>query len=389
MSLLSLLKNMIPYGKQFIDKDDINEVVNVLKSDWLTQGPKVLEFEKALATYCGSKYAVAVCNGTAALHLAYLAAGLKKEDEIITTPNTFAATTNMLLVVNSKPIFCDIRLDTYNIDESKIKKLITSKTKAIVPVHFAGQSCEMDEIQRIVLSAQAGRKHKLLVIEDACHGLGGKYKGSKIGSCKYSDMVIFSFHPVKSITTGEGGAILTNNKKYYDKLISLRNHGIYKDKKGKNVMTELGYNYRMTDIQAALGISQLKKIDKFIKKRQTVIWWYEQELKNVKDIILPTEIQDNYSAWHIYVIRTKKAKDRDRLMAYLKNKGIGVNFHYPAVYSHTFYRENGYLPAQAGKKIKLENEEEYENSCVTLPCHTLLTKKDVKYISKIIIKYFK
>jgi len=297
---------MISYGRQNIDKSDINEVVKVLKSDWLTQGPKVLEFEKALAKYCGAKYAVAVSNGTAALHLSYLAVGLKKGDEVITTPNTFAATSNMLLAV------------------------------------------------------------------------GAKYKNNKIGSCKYSDMVVFSFHPVKPITTGEGGAILTNNKKYYNKLVSLRSHGIHKNKYGKNVMDELGYNYRLTDIQAALGISQLKKLDGFINKRQKVVEWYKKELGDVENIILPKESPDNYSGWHIYVIRTKKRKDRDKLMSHLKKKNIGVNFHYPAVYSHPYYRKIGY------NNIKLENMEEYHNTCVTLPCHTKLIKNDIQYIVKLI-----
>jgi len=368
---------MISYGHQNIDQSDIGEVIKVLKSDWLTQGPKVLEFEKALADYCGAKYAVAVCNGTAALHLAYLAAGLKSGDEVITSPNTFVATTNMLMALGVKPVFCDIRLDTYNIDESKIEKLITKKTKAIVPVHFAGQPCAMDEIYRIA------RKHRLLVIEDACHALGAEYKGKKIGDCQYSDMAVFSFHPVKSITTGEGGVILTNNKKYYEKLTSLRNHGIHKDKKGKNVMMELGYNYRMTDIQAVLGISQLKKLAGFIKTRRQIVKWYEQELGKNVDIILPEEIKNNYSAWHIYVIRVKRSNDRDRLAAYLKNNGIGVNFHYPAVYGQPYYRENGF------KKVKLENEDIYNNSCITLPCFPGLTQKNVTYICRITKGFFK
>ncbi len=367
---------MIPYGRQNINKSDINEVIKVLKSDWLTQGPKVLEFEKKLAKYCGAKYAVAVSNGTAALHLSYLAAGLKKGDEVITTPNTFVATSNMLLADGAKPIFCDIRLDTYNINEEEIEKLITSRTKAIAPVDFAGQSCEMSKIKQIA------KKHNLLVIEDACHALGAKYKNIKTGSCKYSDMAVFSFHPVKPITTGEGGAILTNNKRYYEKLISLRSHGIHKDKKGKNVMTELGYNYRITDIQAALGISQLKKIDGFIKKRRQVVKWYEQELRDTKEIILPLELKHNYSGWHIYVIRTKKSKDRDSLMAYLKKNNVGVNFHYPAVYSHPYYRKIGY------HNIKLENMEEYHNTCITLPCYTELTRKDIEYISKVIKNFY-
>ena len=196
---------MIPYGRQCIDKKDIAEVSKILGSDRITQGPKVEEFEKALAKYCNAKYALAVSSGTAALHLAYLAAGLKSGDEVITTPNTFVATTNMLIAVGAKPVFCDIRLDTYNIDENQIEKLITPQTKAIVPVHFAGQPCEMDKILKIA------KKHKLLVIDDACHALGAKYKNKKIGSI--GNMSVFSFHPVKSITTGEGGAILTNNKK--------------------------------------------------------------------------------------------------------------------------------------------------------------------------------
>ncbi|MEA2088651.1 MAG: UDP-4-amino-4,6-dideoxy-N-acetyl-beta-L-altrosamine transaminase [Patescibacteria group bacterium] len=365
---------MIQYGKQSIDKNDINVILKTLKSDWLAQGPKVFEFEKALAKYCGAKYAIAVCNGTTALHLAYLTAGFKKNNEIITTPNTFVATSNMLLACGAKPIFCDIKLDNYNIDENKIEKLITKKTKAIVPVHFAGQPCEMEKINKIA------KKYKLLVIEDACHALGAKYKNNKIGNCKYSDMAVFSFHPVKPITTGEGGAILTNNKKYYDKLILLRNHGIYKDKNGKNIMTELGYNYRLTDIQSSLGISQLKKLNNFIKKRRQIIKWYKNELRNVEEIILPAELSNNYSGWHLHVIRTKNSKTRDKLSTYLKNKKIGINFHYPAVYSHPYYKKIGY-------KIKLKKMEEYHNSCITLPCHTLLKRKNIKYICDVIKKF--
>jgi len=374
---------MIPYGHQFIDKNDVAEVIKVFKSDWLTQGPKVLGFEKALAKYCGAKYAIAVCNGTAALHLAYLASGLKNGDEVITTPNTFVATSNMLLAVGAKPVFCDIRLDTYNIDENKIEKLITTasagqakKIKAIVPLHFAGQPYEMGKIKKIA------DKYKLLIIEDACHALGAKYKKNKIGNCHYSDMAVFSFHPVKSITTGEGGAILTNNKKYYKKLMSLRSHGIHKDKRGKNVMTELGYNYRMTDIQASLGISQLKKLDGFIKARRQIVGWYKKELEDIKEIILPQELKGNFSFWHIYVIRVKDKKSRDELIKYLKENGVGVNFHYPAVYSHPFYRKNGY------KKIKLDNEEEYYKSCITFPCFVQLKKEDIHYMADLLKKFF-
>jgi len=367
---------MIPYGQQTLNAPDIKAVLAVLRSDFITQGPKIAAFEQALAKYCAAKYAVVCSNGTAALHLAYLAAGLKTADQVITAPNTFVATSNMLLALGAKPIFCDIRLDTYNIDENKIEKLINQNTKAIVPVHFAGQPAVMDKIHTIA------RRHQLIIIEDASHALGAKFKNSKIGDCRYSDMAILSFHPVKPITTAEGGAILTNSKKYYQKLILFRNHGIHKNKQGKNVMTELGYNYRLTDIAAALGISQLKKLDKFIKARRKDVNWYGQELKNVKEIILPQELKDNYSGWHIYVIRTQNAKLRDKLMVYLKCNGVGVNFHYPAVYSHPYYRRHGF------KNISLRNEEIYQQTCLTLPCYPKLTHQQVKFISRQIKKFY-
>ena len=359
---------MIPYGRQSIDKKDIVAVSAVLKSDWLTQGPKVLEFEKALAKYCGAKFAVAVSSGTAALHLAYSVAGIGEGDEVITTPNTFVATTNMLLVVGAKPVFCDIRLDTYNLDENEIEKSITKKTKAIVPVHFAGQPCEMDVILKIA------KKHGFLVIEDACHALGAKYKNKKIGSI--GDLTIFSFHPVKSITTGEGGAVLTNNKNFYKKLIHLRSHGVVKDKKGFNVMTALGYNYRLTDIQAALGISQLKKLDKFIQKRHQAVELYKKYLGGNETIILPKELPENRSAWHIYVTRVKNKKERMTIYNFLKKNDIGVNFHYPPVYSQPYYRENGY------ENIFLPNTELYNETAITIPLYSQLSIEESRCVSK-------
>lgn len=366
---------MIPYGRQFIDEEDIQGVIEVLRSDWLTQGPKVIEFEKNVADYSGAKYAVAANNGTAALHLAYLASGLKEGDEVIITPNTFAATANMLLAAGVKPIFCDIRLDTYNIDENKIESLITAKTKAIVPVDFAGHPCEMDKISAIA------KKYNLIVIEDACHALGARYKDRKIGNTG-SDMAVFSFHPVKPITTGEGGMVVTNNKEYFEKLILFRNHGIYKDEKGKNVMVSLGYNYRLSDMGAALGLSQLKKIDRFIEKRRQIIDWYEEELKGVKGIILPKELADNFSGWHLYVIRIAKSELRGEFSDYLKKNGISVNFHYPAVYSHPYYQNIGY------GGLKLENEEIYQKSCLTLPCYFQLTRDQVEFIGRTIKDFF-
>ena len=366
---------MIPYGRQSIDKDDINAVANALRSDWLTQGPAVKSFEQALADYCGAKYAVVTSSGTSGLHLAYLAAGLKKSDEVITTPNTFVATSNMLFLVGARPVFCDIRLDTFNIDETKIEQLICTKTKAIVPVHFAGHSCEMDTILRIA------RKYKLLVIEDACHAIGAEYKNKKIGSI--SDMTVFSFHPVKPITTGEGGAVLTNNKKYYEQLLHFRSHGISKDENGFNVMHSLGHNYRMTDIQAALGESQLKKLDRFIKKRHEVVSWYEKMLGEVDEVILPKELPKNHHGWHIYVVRVRNKETKLPLYKYLLENGVGVNFHYPAVYSHPYYRARGY------KNIQLNNADIYHDSCITFPCYTGLVKSDIRYIARLVKDFFK
>lgn len=365
---------MIPYGRQFIDQQDIRAVTAVLRSPFLTQGPKVAEFEKALAKISGTKYAVAISSGTAALHLAYLAAGLKKGDEVITTPNTFVATTNMLLAVGAKPVFADIRLDTYNFDEKKLAKLITPKTRAIIPVHFAGHPCTMDSISALA------KKHRLLVITDACHALGATYKNKPIGF--WGDLAVFSFHPVKAITTGEGGAVITNNAHLYEQMRHLRSHGIAKNEKGFNVMTQLGYNYRLTDLQAALGLSQLDKLPKFLKKRRQITSWYQQTLSSVKEIILPQEIPPAYSGWHLYVIRTRRPEDRDLLATHLKSAGIGVNFHYPAVYTHPYYRQNGY------QSVALPRMDLYHQTCLTLPCYYTLTQKEAKFVTQTIKKYF-
>lgn len=364
---------LISYGHQSINSADIASVTLVLESNWLTQGPKVKEFEEGLAKYCGAKYAVAVSSGTAALHIAYLAAGIKNGDEIITTPNTFVATSNMAIAVGAKPIFCDIRLDTYNIDEKKIESLIAKKTKAIVPVDFAGHPCNMDTIKKIA------KKHKLIVIEDACHSLGASYKNKKTGSL--ADMTAFSFHPVKHITTGEGGAVLTNNLEYYEKLKYFRSHGIVKDKNGFNSMIELGFNYRLSDIGASLGVSQLKRLDRFVNKRRALVKVYMKNLKGLKEIVLPTE-RGAVSSWHIFVIRLKDPDRRTELMNYLKKAGIGNMIHYPAVYSHPYYRNNGY------KKLILPNEELYQKSCLTLPLHPGLSEQDILYVCSMIKKFF-
>src|SRR3989344_854405 len=358
---------MIPYGRQSIDRTDIEALAHVFDTNWLTQGPTVTKFEKKLAQISGAKFAVAVSSGTAALHLAYLAAGIGRNDngrdEVITTPNTFVATTNMLLATGPRPVFCDIDPVTRNLDQRKIESLITKHTKAIVPVHYSGLPCDMDEILRIA------KKHKLIVIEDACQALGSTYKNKQIGSLK-SDMTVYSFHPVKAITTGEGGAIVTNSKKYYKRLLLLRSHGITKDKHGFNIMTELGYNYRLTDFQAALGLSQLERLSKFVKSRRVIAARYNRKLKNVPNIILPIESRE--SAWHLYPIALAgklRGKNREVINA-LRENGIGAQWHYPVVYLHPYYKKLGY------KKGQCPVAEKFCSNEISLPIYPGLSEKD-------------
>ena len=325
---------MIPYGKQTIDNDDIQAVVDVLKSDWLTTGPKVDEFEDAIASYVNSEYAVAVSSGTAALHCAMFAAGIKQDDEVIVTPMTFAASSNAILYMNAMPVFVDIEEDTLLIDANKIEKKITPKTKAIVTVDYAGQPCDYDTIKKIC------NKHNLIHISDGCHALGAEYKEQKIGSL--ADMTCFSFHPVKHITTGEGGAITTNCKKYYDKLCLFRNHGITTDHRQREKqgswfyeMVELGYNYRITDIQCALGISQLKKLSVWVKKRNEIANKYNEAF--AKTCIKPLITRDSsVNSYHLYII---KVPNRNEVFNKLRKVGIGVNVHYIPVHLHPYYKK--------------------------------------------------
>jgi len=376
---------LIPYGRQFIDEEDIQEVIKTLKSDFITQGPKIKEFESALCEYTGAKYAVVVSSGTAGLHLACLAIGIQKEDEVITSPITFVASANCVLYCGGKPVFADIQEDTVNIDPEEIKNKITKKTKAIIPVHFAGHPCDLEEIYAIA------KKHNLMIIEDACHALGAEYKNSKIGSCKYSDLAVFSFHPVKSITTGEGGAVLTNNKKLYEKLFMLRNHGITKDPTKFTInyqpstindygswyyeMQELGFNYRITDFQCALGLSQLKKLNKFIQRRREIVEIYNKELSKIEEIILPKERPYVKSSWHIYYIRLKNFQRRKEVFERLRKKGIGVQVHYIPVHFQPYYRDN--FNYKEGDFPKAEN---YYKSAITIPLFLNLGKNEIEYI---------
>jgi len=374
----------IPYGRQWIDENDIKEVIKVLRSHWITQGPKIKEFEDALCRYTGARYAVAVSSGTAALHIACLAAGISKNDEVITSPITFVASANCVLYCGGKPVFADIQADTVNIDPGEVEKKITRRTKSIIPVHFAGHPCDLREIKSIA------KKHNLIVIEDAAHALGAEYRGSKIGACKYSDMTILSFHPVKHITTGEGGAVLTNRKDVYKKLRMLRNHGVTKEKYLNNPdgdwyyeMQNLGFNYRITDFQCALGLSQMKKLEQFIVKKKEVVNFYNRNLSKILEIKLPTERSYAKSSWHLYYIRLDGYKKRKRIFEKMKALGLGVQVHYIPVYWHPYYEQLGY------KRGACPTAEEFYQQVISIPLYPQLSQKEMEFIKKTICKLLK
>ena len=366
----------IPYGRQWIDEKDIEEVVRVLESDWLTQGPQIEKFEEEIASYVGAKYAVAFNSGTSALHGAMFAAGVTKDNEIISSPITFVASTNAGIYLGAKPIFADIDNRTYCIDISKIEENITTKTKVIVPVDYAGYPVDIKKINEIA------KKYNLVVIEDAAHALGAQRNGEKVGT--QADMTMFSFHPVKHITTGEGGIITTNNEEYYEKLKIFRSHGITKDetKLTRNdgpwyyEMQYLGYNYRITDIQCALGRSQLRKLESFIERRIEIAKKYDEAFKDNSNIQLPPKSENTRHVYHLYPILVPKEK-RSYIFNKLREKDIFAQVHYIPVHTQPYYITNyGY------KYGDYPNAEEFYEREISIPIYPKLTNEEQEYVIK-------
>lgn len=367
---------MISYSRQSIDEDDIKAVVETLRGDFLTGGSKVEEFERALCEYVGMKYAVVMNSATSALHVAYICAEIKEDDEVITTPLTFMATSNTALMVGAKPVFCDIKSDG-NINENKIEELITSKTKAIVPVDFGGNPVEIEKIREIC------NKYSLTLIEDSCHALGSEVDGVKVGS--KADIAIYSFHAIKPITTcGEGGALLTNDEKIAKRAKLLRSHGIVKKQVWNSDANELGFNYRLSDVSSALGISQLKKLDNFIEKRAKIAKFYDETFKNNPyffPVKIPLHVRSSYHLYPILLDRTLWCAKEDIFKA-LHKKGIGVQVHYKPVYQFSLYKKRF-------GDIKLHNTEEFYKAELSLPCHQNMSLNDAKYVANSLFEVLK
>ena len=375
------MTSYIPYGRQNINQQDIDAVVAVLHSDWLTQGRAIDRFEQAVADYCGVKYAIAVSSATAALHIACLAIGLGNQDYLWTSPNTFVASANCGLYCGAKVDFVDIDPHTYNLSIEALEQKLANASKqgclpkVLVPVHFAGQSCDMEKIA--ALSLQYG----FHVLEDASHAIGGKYQGKAIGCCEFSDLAVFSFHPVKIITTGEGGMVLTNREDLYEKLIRLRSHGITRNPElmqGEShgawyyQQLELGFNYRMTDIQAALGASQMQRLEEFVNRRRFLAQRYNHLLQDLP-ITLPYQHPDTESSWHLYVIHLhlhKISKTHRQVFEELRQAGIGVNLHYIPVHTQPYYQNLGF------KWGDFPSSEWYYKSAISIPLYYGLSKED-------------
>lgn len=378
------------YGHQFIDEDDIQAVVDVLKSDYLTCGPKIGELEEKLCEVTGAKYAVVCSNGTAALHIACLAAGVMPGDEVITTPITFAASANCALYCGAKPVFADINENTYNIDPAHVEKLTTERTKAVVAVDYTGQSVELD---RLLTHC---RKHNLVLIEDGAHVIGTSYKGRMNGSI--ADMTTMSFHPVKTVTGGEGGAVLTNSKEYYEKLLLYRAHGITRDPKLMEHEPDgpwyyeqiaLGMNYRMTDMQAALIISQLNKLPRFMERRKAIVKAYNEAFSRLPQLFVQQEIPESDTTRHLYILRIRPEKltiDRKQFFEALAAENICCNVHYIPTYYFPYYEKLGYKRGLCPKAEKLYAEE------ISLPLYYAMTDQDVEDVIRAVTRiaeYFK
>ncbi len=365
--------NFIPYGKQFINEEDIKSVVKTLQSNFLTTGPKIQEFEKAIASYSDVKYCIAVANGTAALHLASLVL-LNSNDKVITTPNSFLATSNSILYANAKPIFVDITPEG-NIDLDLCEKELQkdSTIKAIYGVSFSGNMLDQEKLHYLK------KTYNIKILEDNAHAIGATYGGIKAGSCTYSDIGIFSFHPVKHITTGEGGAITTNDENLYNKLLTLRTHGMVKTsdmKPWEYEMRELGFNYRITDIQCALGLSQLKRLDEFITRRITIAQKYDSAFKNT--IVKPIYIcNQRKSSYHLYVVQvdfTKLSITKEEVFLKMRDKDIGLQLHYMPINKQPYYQSLGY-----GNEITPIMDTYYEE-CFSLPMYPLLSDEEQAYV---------
>lgn len=378
-------KKFIPYGRQNISQEDIDRVIEVLRSDWLTQGPTIERFERKVASYCGVRHAVAVSSATAALHLACLAIDLKEGDCLWTSPNTFVASANCGRYCGASVDFIDIDPQTYNLNASVLEQKLAVAAQqgggpdVLIPVHFAGQSCDMDKI------AELSSTYGFQVIEDASHAIGGRYQDAPIGCCQFSDMAVFSFHPVKIITTGEGGMVLTNRQDLYEKLIRLRSHGITRnpslmqgepDGDWYYQQLELGFNYRITDIQAALGCSQMNRLDDFVAYRQSLAYRYNELLQDLP-LVRPWQHPDSHSSWHLYVIRLqlgKINKTHQDVFSELRKDGIGVNLHYIPVHTQPYYQKMGFRWGD------FPQAETYYGEALSLPLYYGLTLEDQETI---------
>lgn len=362
---------MLSYSKQLIEEDDISAVVEVLKSDFLAQGPKVAAFEEDLCTYTGAKYAVAFNSATSALLGAYTTLGTQDGDEIITTPISFVATSNMFVMLGAKPVWCDVK-DDGNIDEDQIEQLITPSTKVIVAVDFAGNPVNVDKINEIA------KRNKLKVIQDSSHSLGSSINGEKTGT--FADMTIFSFHAIKPITTSEGGAVLTNNEEYAKKLRLFRSHGIEKQELWNSDMVSMGHNLRMTEVAAALGSSQLKKLDSFIAKRREIAHYFDQQFKNQK-LFRTIKIDDmNTSSYHLYpiLLSPELHASKESIFQELQKNGLGVQVHYKPIYKNSFYEKKF-------GTMHLKSAENFYRSEISIPCNQTMNMQDAEYVAKILL----